>query len=117
MRIEIKPDGTTIVDSNGSTPGEVAAFTLSLQRELRDQVKAEVEEAQALSRPASLNDIQGATYDWMVAHDREQGIHIGAIARAFQISNGAAGQRCYQLVKDGFATKICNGRYRPVVEG
>lgn len=107
MRIEIKPDGTTVLETNGSSAADIAALIRELQRKNDDALD---------DRPASLNDIQGATYDWMVLHDKDQGIHISAIARAFGISNGAAGQRCYQLVKDGFATKICNGRYRPVVE-
>ena len=107
MRVTISPTGEVQLDTNGSTPAEIAAVVRELQRT--------PEEAAAEKRPVELNDIQGATYDWMVAHDKEQGIHISAIARAFTISNGAAGQRCYQLVKDGFATKVCNGRYRPVV--
>jgi hypothetical protein len=112
VKITIKQDGDICMETNGATPAEIAGVILSVQRELRKTDLTKLAE----DRPVDLSDMQGATYDWMIAHDKDQGIHISSIARAFSISNGAAGQRCYQLVKDGFATKICNGRYRAVTQ-
>jgi hypothetical protein len=118
MKVDITPDGAIHVDSNGSTPGEIAAFTLSVQRELRQQ-QAEAEAAKVngdLQRPVSLNDLQGETYDWLVAHDVEQGVHLSAVAAAFMLTKEAASHRLQTLADMGFARRVGTGKYRAVTE-
>jgi hypothetical protein len=80
---------------------------LCMQREMRDQAtKAE--------RPTPLNDLQGETYDYIVEHDHEHGVHLQAIAAHFKISKSAAGQRCSALKGMGMVTCVGQGRYRAV---
>lgn len=108
MKITMSPTGEITIDTNGSTPAEVAGTILAVQQELRKQL----EQAE---RPVSLNDCQGATYDWMVEHDCEAGIHISSLGKAFGITTSAAGHRMTGLVRDGFVRNVGTGRYRAVM--
>jgi hypothetical protein len=111
MKITITPDGEIQMDTNGSTPAEIAGTVLSIQQELRKKAKNE-------PCPPSLNDKSGQLYDWLVANDNENGVHFSAAARHFEISNGAARHRLITLVKLGFAVQVTGhgrGLYRAVV--
>lgn len=111
MQITIRPDGEIRIDSNGSTPAEIAGTILSIQQELRKQ-----EQARTADRPVSLNDCQGETYDWLVEHDNPRGVHRSAVAQAFNINGDAAGNRLQTLAAMGFARRVGGGRYRAVTE-
>lgn len=118
MKIEITPDGTVRLESNGSSPADVAAFTLSLQQELKKQAQAEAE-AEAKSqlsqgRPVSLNDKQGETYDYLVANDNPNGIHLSAMATHFGVSKSVISHRLCVLQRDGFVYKVAGGKWRAV---
>lgn len=116
MKITISPSGEIHMDTNGSTPAEIAGVILSVQRDLRREVEAKRDND---SRPPSLNDMNGQMYDWLVANDSEAGVHFSAAARHFNISNGAARHRLYNLVKLGFAHQAGtprSGLYRAVTE-
>jgi hypothetical protein len=115
MHITISPTGEIHMDTNGSTPAEVAGTILSIQRELRQQ--AEAEAASADHRiPLTLNDCQSETYDWLVSNDIESGIHISALARELGISKEAASNRLQRLSEMGFARRVGGGKYRAVTE-
>lgn len=113
MHITISPTGEISMDTNGSSPAEVAGTILSIQRELRKQA----EEAAADGRiPVSLNDCQSETYDWLASNDVPVGVHISAVARQFKITRDAASARLQTLIEMGFARRVGTGRYRAVTE-
>lgn len=117
MEIKISPSGEIAINTNGSTPAEVAGTILSIQREIREQQREqEREQEPAQHRPVSLNDCQGETYDWMVSNDAPLGIHTSAVAKAFNISREAANSRLQTLHTLGFIRRVGTGLYRAVTE-
>jgi DNA-binding MarR family transcriptional regulator len=118
MHITISPTGEIHMDTNGSSPAEVAGTILSIQRELRQQAEAEAAKAATSGNaiPLTLNDCQSQTYDWLVSNDVDSGIHISAVARQFGISKDAASNRLQRLSEMGFARRVGGGKYRAVTE-
>ena len=112
MRVTVSPTGEISIESNGSKPADVAEMV----RELRKQEPKDEPAPAEPTRPVSLNDIQGAVYDWLVANDNPHGVHVGAVARQFNLTNGAAGSRLERLLKMGFVQRVGAGRYRAVTE-
>jgi hypothetical protein len=113
MKISIKPDGEILMDTNGSTPAEVAGTILSIQRELREQAKAEAAQAdRERTAPVELGTIMSELWEWLVDNDTEKGVHIQAVANHFHISKENASQRCQRLMSEGHATRVAQARYR-----
>jgi len=54
------------------------------------------------------------TWACLVDHDRPDGIHLSAVARALSISDMAAGTRLARLTQRGYATRVSKGCYRAV---
>jgi len=112
MKITVAPTGEISVETNGSNPADVAALLREIQRPATPDRSDDT--------PVSLNDMQGALYDWLVTHDAPMGIHTAAVAKHFGISNGAARHRLYKLVEMGLAKSVGltprAGLYRAVVE-
>lgn len=108
MRITISTTGEIYMETNGSTPAEIAGTVLSIQRELRRQQ----EEAQKRQAPVSLGTVMAETWNWLVDNDNPKGIHLQAVAQYFGIKKEAAGQRLQQLVAEGHAERVSVGRYR-----
>jgi hypothetical protein len=113
MHITIDPvTGKIEMDTNGSTPAEVAGTLLSIQKEMRKQL---AEEARG-NRPApvDLGNIGAELWDYLVDNDNPRGVHVGAIARHFGIDNGVAASRCQHLLDEKHAERVSKGRYRAV---
>lgn len=104
MKVTISPTGEIQLDTNGSTPAEIAALVreLSAKDEPRPQGPA----------PVMLGTTMAETWDFLVEHDNPKGVHIQAVAQRFGISKDAAGQRLVQLVNEGHAERVVMGRYR-----
>lgn len=106
MKITISPTGEIQMDTNGSTPAEVAGTILSIQRELR-----KADEVKPLA-PVMLGTVMAETWDFLVEHDNPRGVHVQAVGQHFGISKETAGQRLIQLVNEGHAVRVSVGRYR-----
>jgi len=60
----------------------------------------------------ALNRSQYDAWEYLAENDCEVGVHLNALGRHLNISSSAAGQRCYTLIKLGYARRVAMGRYR-----
>ena len=122
MRIEVLPDGTLSIDV---PPTESASQVAGIIKELRGQsveartaapsvklVRQHRSLPAAQKAPAELNDLQYATWEFLVDNDTPGGVHLTAVARGLGISDTAAGCRLRRLQMMGYTSRVSVGRYR-----
>jgi hypothetical protein len=103
VKVTISPTGEIQLETNGSSPAEIAALVRELQQQ-NDKPNGPA--------PVSLGTLMAETWDFLAEHDNPKGIHLQAVAQHFKISKEAAGQRMQGLVNDGHAERVSAGRYR-----
>ena len=121
MKITITTEsGDVTLDVEGDEIAEAAELIASLapQKEVQHN---EIEKVDLDNFPmdaaASLTTTMFQTWQFIVAHDNPNGVHISAVGRHFGLTNGAAGSRLEKLLQLGYVTKVRgnrSGRYRAI---
>lgn len=116
MRALIAPDGSFELEGDSA---EVVAAIL----QIRDTVTKPIEfkaRTRRKGRPKTtedvvqLNESQMQTWQYLIAHDTEQGLSATDYAKDASIAHPVADNRLRKLVSLGMATKVARGRFRPL---
>lgn len=125
MNITINKDGSVSVDTNGSDVADVVKLIKSIATNPVSSQSRTLERPERhqpdwpngvdIRAQAQLNSQQYRAWSYLVDHDSPLGVHFSALARAFGISDTAAGNRLRRLALTGHVVRVALGRYRAVV--
>lgn len=106
-RVTVAPDGqvTTECDS----PVETAALVRELQNG-RAEPKKKLRELESEDVPLSNSLVD--TWNWLVKHDTEKGLHANEIAAGLGIKRATANYRLNALIEKELARRTQRGHFR-----
>ena len=115
MEVKLNAQGEVVINVTNGESGAALELLKALRAEQEGKKVSEIRSksmTEAAEKYGKLNGVQYRTWEYLVANDNPEGIHVSQVARAFGVSNAAANTRCLTLEKLGYAKRVHKGYYR-----